>query len=91
MVEGKLSFLQRQVNETIDGLIAWRRSGEPFFGVQTIFAPLIDQLAQKRGGQESVGKEPTDSREPAKQVYTVRGVIRQRRCFPRGIIRFEKR
>jgi len=49
MIERKHNIFKRQVNELVDGIIAMRQSSEPFFGVQTVFAPLIDRLAVKRG------------------------------------------
>lgn len=58
-MERKPNFIKRQVDELVDGLIAIRQSGEPFFGVQTVFAPLIDKLAQKREAQKPVSMEPS--------------------------------
>ena len=58
------SFIKGKVNELVDGLIAVRQSGESCFGIQTVFAPLIDSLAQKREAQRPVSMEPSGEEKP---------------------------
>ena len=58
MTERKANLFQRQVDEILEGLIATRKSGEPFFGVQTVFAPIIDRLIEKRERKSEVIKPP---------------------------------
>jgi hypothetical protein len=68
--KGKPNFFQRQANEIVDGLIAIRQSREPFFGVQTVFAPLIDKLAKKRSAQKG-GNPPSTLDTEKTSEYTV--------------------
>jgi hypothetical protein len=46
-----LNFFQEKANGITDGLIATRESREPCFGIQTVFAPLVDGLARRRQGK----------------------------------------
>ena len=64
MKERKPSFIQRQVDGIVDGLIVMRQSGEPFFGVQTVFAPLIDRLIKKREVQKLKEPQPSEKNQP---------------------------
>ena len=59
-MERRPGFIKRQIDGFVDGLIVIRQSGEPFFGVQTVFAPLIDKLARKRETQKPVGLGPSN-------------------------------
>ena len=65
MVE-RPNFIKKQVNNLVDGLIASRQSGEPIFGVPTVFASLIDTLAQKRETQRLASVEPSGGDKPTK-------------------------
>lgn len=67
MTERKPNVIQKQTGELIEGLIFMRESGQHFFGVQTVFAPLIDKLIEKRRVQEAseaqqLNKDTTDQK-----------------------------
>lgn len=49
ILERRDGATKKEFSNFIGKLIAVRMGGEPFFGFQTLFAPLIDKIAKKRG------------------------------------------
>ena len=71
MVERRVGFIKKQVDEIIDGLIFIREIREPFFGIQTVFAPLIDDLIKRRADQKREERQLVEKDEPV-AFYRVR-------------------
>ncbi len=62
------NFLEQQGIKITDTLKAIRKGGEPFFGIQTIFAPYVDELI-------------AEHEQPAKPGKTAEGTTTPRSIF----------
>ena len=71
MTEVKRGSEVRKTSGFIDFLIAMRLSGEPFFGVQTVFARLIDKEIKKREAR-AAKEPPASSMEVEPIIYTIK-------------------
>ncbi len=66
MLERCLSSIRSRAEAVADGLIDTKKCGEPFFGMLTIWGPVIDLLAANRVGKKAAETLTPEEDQPTK-------------------------